>query len=117
MSVRSDRRYPKLVDNMNATAMLACAGVIGRMGNITQGTRRRFLSTLPSPPQLFHLVFRFSFSFLSLFSRFHANCVSGLRSVDEDVHLLTNEQWETRVLDLVDDLQNARIDAFGAVSS
>jgi hypothetical protein len=98
-------------------AMLACAGVIGRMGNIAQGTRRRFLSTLPSLPQLFHLVFRFSFSFLSLFNCFHANCVSGLRSVNEDVHLLTNEQWEIRVLDLVDDLQNARIDAFGAVSS
>src|SRR5262245_63108938 len=79
--------------------------------------RRRFLSTLPSPPQLFHLVFRFSFSFLSLFSCFHANCVSGLRSVDEDVHLLTNEKRKVAVLDPVNDLQNARVHAFGAVAS
>jgi hypothetical protein len=39
-----------------------------------------------------------------------------IRSVDEDVHLLTNEKRKVAVLDPVDDLQNARIDAFGAVA-
>jgi hypothetical protein len=43
--------------------------------------------------------------------------VSPIRSVNEDVHLLTNEQWKIRVLDSVNDLEDARIDAFGADSA
>jgi|GraSoiStandDraft_28_1057319.scaffolds.fasta_scaffold83872_2 hypothetical protein len=43
--------------------------------------------------------------------------VSLIRSVNEDVHLLTNEQWKIRVLDSVNDLEDARIDAFGADSA